>query len=225
MQSRRLRQLRGGSGYCSVHASEQRKQNRSRFNSFYASAAWRYARRRQLFDHPLCQYKIDNGSDCGLIADSVHHIVELEDGGAARDPANLMSVCRPHHSLIHAQRKGGGWPDAPPRAASPLGGAAQKRLLFLRDTGRAMSQENVEILRAAWEMAADETQDGDALRAFFAAEAEWHVTGVLCGRGRTSGAVVDLRFPTVVTLRGGKIVRAENYADMQRALKAVGLSE
>jgi hypothetical protein len=37
----------------------------------------------------------------------VHHIIELEDGGAPRDPANLMSVCRSHHSLIHAQRRHG----------------------------------------------------------------------------------------------------------------------
>ena len=135
-----------------------------------------------------------------------------------------------------------------------------------------MSQENVEILRAVWKMAADETHADDAFGAFFTADAEWHVTGVvldqsavyrgrdaiwayvrsfadefdgfrvefensvvagdkivvmnrLRGRGRRSGALVDLRFPTVVTLRGGKIVRAENYADMQRAPKAVGLSE
>ena len=45
------------------------------------------------------------------------------------------------------------------------------------------------------------------------------------GRGRTSGAVVDLRFPTVVTIRQGKIVRGENYADAVEALEAVGLRE
>lgn len=42
-----------------------------------------------------------------VVADSVHHIVKLEDGGAPRDPANLLSVCRSHHSVIHAQRRGG----------------------------------------------------------------------------------------------------------------------
>jgi len=31
-----------------------------RFNPFYASAAWRYARPRQLFDHPLCEYLLDD---------------------------------------------------------------------------------------------------------------------------------------------------------------------
>jgi hypothetical protein len=65
------------------------------------------SRRKQLYDHPLCQFKLDDGSECGLIADSVHHIVELEDGGAPRDPANLLSTCRSHHSTIHAQRRHG----------------------------------------------------------------------------------------------------------------------
>jgi 5-methylcytosine-specific restriction endonuclease McrA len=80
--------------------------NRSRFDSFYSSKAWRLSRRRQLFAYPLCQF-VEDGSECGLLADSVHHIVELEDGGAPRDPANLMSCCRSHHSVIHAQRRGG----------------------------------------------------------------------------------------------------------------------
>jgi 5-methylcytosine-specific restriction endonuclease McrA len=88
-----------------AHAAVQRKQNRSRFDRFYSSKPWRMARRKQLFDHPLCQYEHD-GEVCGEIADSVHHIVELEDGGAPRDPENLMSTCRSHHSVIHAQRWG-----------------------------------------------------------------------------------------------------------------------
>ena len=96
-----------GKSRCAAHAREQRKANRSRFDSFYASKAWRLARRRQLFAYPLCQYVMEDGSECGRIADSVHHIVELEDGGAPRDPANLISCCRSHHSVIHAQRRGG----------------------------------------------------------------------------------------------------------------------
>lgn len=64
------------------------------------------ARRAQLFAHPLCQYELDDGTPCGQIADSVHHVVELTHGGAPRDPANLLSVCRHHHSKIHAQRRG-----------------------------------------------------------------------------------------------------------------------
>jgi hypothetical protein len=90
-----------------VHAAEQRKANRSSFDSFYASKAWRLSRRRQLFAYPLCQY-VEDGGECGRLADSVHQIVELEDGGAPRDPANLMSCCRSHHSVIHARQRRGG---------------------------------------------------------------------------------------------------------------------
>ena len=92
--------------HCPIHAADQRKANRSRFDGFYSSKAWRMSRRKQLSDHPFCQYEHD-GEECGLLADSVHHIVELEDGGAPRDPANLMSLCRSHHSVIHAQRRKG----------------------------------------------------------------------------------------------------------------------
>jgi 5-methylcytosine-specific restriction endonuclease McrA len=89
-------------GYCRAHATERRRWNRSPNDAFYASKPWRMARRKQLFDHPLCQYILENGTECGLIADSVHHVVPIEHGGARRDPANLLSCCRPHHSAIHA---------------------------------------------------------------------------------------------------------------------------
>ena len=107
LESRCPNQVVPGKSRCPLHAAEQRKANRSRFDGFYSSKAWRLSRRRQLFAYPLCQYRLEDGSDCGLLADSVHHVVELEDGGAPRDPANLMSVCRSHHSVIHAQRRGG----------------------------------------------------------------------------------------------------------------------
>ena len=96
-----------GKSRCAVHLAEQRKANRSVNDAFYSSKAWRASRRRQLFAYPLCQYVLEDGSECGLLADSAHHVRELEDGGAPRDPANLMSVCRSHHSVIHAQRRGG----------------------------------------------------------------------------------------------------------------------
>jgi 5-methylcytosine-specific restriction enzyme A len=76
---------------------------RSINDAFYSSRAWKSSRRSFLFDHPLCQYVLEDGTQCGEVADSVHHVIPIEDGGPKRDPANLMSVCRPHHSAIHAQ--------------------------------------------------------------------------------------------------------------------------
>jgi hypothetical protein len=40
-------------GRCSQHATEARKANRSPFDAFYGSKAWKIARRHQLFEHPL----------------------------------------------------------------------------------------------------------------------------------------------------------------------------
>ena len=92
---------------CRQHATQERKSNRSPFDAFYSSRAWKLSRRKQLFDHPLCQYVLDDGTPCNAVADSVHHIVELRDDGPPRDPTNLMSCCRPHHSVIHTERNGG----------------------------------------------------------------------------------------------------------------------
>jgi hypothetical protein len=96
-------------GRCRAHATEERKANRSVNDAFYGSKAWKISRRAQLFAHPLCQI-VEHGAECGEIADSVHHIRPIEEGGARRDPANLMSVCRPHHSAIHRAMGLTSWP-------------------------------------------------------------------------------------------------------------------
>jgi 5-methylcytosine-specific restriction endonuclease McrA len=95
-------------GRCALHAAEHTKASRSPNNSFYASKPWRMARRKQLIDHPLCQYQDRHGQQCDRLADSVHHIVPIEHGGARRDPTNLMSLCRAHHSAIHRAMEGDG---------------------------------------------------------------------------------------------------------------------
>jgi 5-methylcytosine-specific restriction endonuclease McrA len=93
-------------GRCRTHATEARRDNRSSFDAFYSSKAWKVTRNWFLFNHPLCGYELPDGTRCGKVADSVHHVVELSDGGARRDPANLQSLCRRHHSQLHAQRRG-----------------------------------------------------------------------------------------------------------------------
>ena len=45
------------------------------------------------------------------------------------------------------------------------------------------------------------------------------------GRGRESGAAVDARFHQVFTIRGGKIVRMDEFMERSEALEAVGLSD
>jgi hypothetical protein len=60
VQRRRLRQHRPR-GRCPEHTTEQRKQNRSVNDGFYGSLAC--SRRQELFDHPLCQYVMQDGSE------------------------------------------------------------------------------------------------------------------------------------------------------------------
>jgi ketosteroid isomerase-like protein len=45
------------------------------------------------------------------------------------------------------------------------------------------------------------------------------------GRGRASGAEVQGRHFEVYTLRNGKVLRVDEYADREEALEAAGLSE
>jgi ketosteroid isomerase-like protein len=45
------------------------------------------------------------------------------------------------------------------------------------------------------------------------------------GHGSTSGAVAELEYAQVVTIRGGKIVEVDVYLDRAEALKAAGLEE
>ena len=47
----------------------------------------------------------------------------------------------------------------------------------------------------------------------------------MVGRGKTSGAVVELRFYAHVKLRDDKVVYIHDYADRGEALAAVGLKE
>jgi len=88
-------------GRCRVHATEHRRYQRSPNDAFYGSKTWKMARRAKLLADPLCEYRFEDGTTCGRLADSVHHVVPLEDGGSKRDSVNLMSVCRPHHTAIH----------------------------------------------------------------------------------------------------------------------------
>ena len=88
----------------------------------------------------------------------------------------------------------------------PTGSPPPFAVLFLRaearDTGRAMSQENVELLRRF-------------------AMSRQH------GRGASSGAGAgaELELANIFTLHDGVIVRTDIYRDRDEALEAAGLSE
>jgi 5-methylcytosine-specific restriction protein A len=55
---------------------------------------WRKVRDAFLAAHPWCW--------CGALAREVDHLIPIRMGGARLDPANLRSLCHPHHSAVTA---------------------------------------------------------------------------------------------------------------------------
>lgn len=79
-------------------------------------------------------------------------------------------------------------------------------------------RDNIEHWASAWEDFEVEAEE------FLDAGNRVVVTARHRGRGRKSGAVVDARFFVVYTLRDGKIIRADEYADRAPALQAAKLT-
>lgn len=80
--------------------AEQRK-------AFYRTDVWRKARAAQLSKQPLCEVCL--ALDKINLATEVHHQDSFTNYHSqavatykALDPSNLMSICRYHHSKIHA---------------------------------------------------------------------------------------------------------------------------
>jgi 5-methylcytosine-specific restriction endonuclease McrA len=113
----------GSKGRCDFHyrqlereRSRVRREDVKARNRFYARKRWAMVRRRKLFEQPLCEY-VENDESCGRIAEHVHHIIDLADGGDEYTPSNLMSLCKPHHSRITIARQRGRVADDGPSAA------------------------------------------------------------------------------------------------------------
>jgi ketosteroid isomerase-like protein len=76
---------------------------------------------------------------------------------------------------------------------------------------------------ASWESEWDEYEA--IFEAFVDAGDQVVVTTRMRGRGRGSGIEVEARLYEVYTLRGGLIIRMDEFAERAEALEAVGLSE
>jgi hypothetical protein len=80
-------------GRCAKHTrTNERSVNRAG-RKLYSTKRWQLVRRKVLFLNPLC-----SADGCDAIAEDVHHKVDLADGGAPYDPANLEQLCHSHHS-------------------------------------------------------------------------------------------------------------------------------
>lgn len=94
--------------YCAVHAcleAEEKARRASFYNkykrdaeaqAFYQSAAWQALRDRKIRQTPFCEICYAEGRMTPAVI--VDHRVEIKDGGAKLDIANLTSVCRACHN-------------------------------------------------------------------------------------------------------------------------------
>ena len=79
--------------------------------------------------------------------------------------------------------------------------------------------DNIEHWRRAWEQLEVTAEE------FIDAGDQVVVTLHHRGRGRRSGIEIDARFYELYTLRDGKVLRADEYAERAEALEAAGLRE
>ena len=93
-----------GRGPCPLHKGVVRKaydeaRKRDPVTKFYGSSRWKRLRRHKLEITPLCEPCRRDGRVTP--ADTVHHKIEIRDGGAQLDMGNLESICRACHNRAH----------------------------------------------------------------------------------------------------------------------------
>jgi 5-methylcytosine-specific restriction protein A len=102
--------------YCEQHAylgERERADSQKRYNrfsrdkdaqKFYQSAAWQNIRALKISRTPYCEQCYAEGRM--IFAEIVDHKVEIADGGAKLDIANLTSLCRACHNRKTAAERG-----------------------------------------------------------------------------------------------------------------------
>lgn len=88
--------------------SQVKKQNKNRENrqKLYQSAAWKKLRQSKLMTNPLCELCTKEGKVVPAI--DVHHIYspfDFPNKGYELDVDNLISLCKEHHSKLHANHQ------------------------------------------------------------------------------------------------------------------------
>jgi len=95
------------SGYCKKHSSTV-KDNAKRYDSNRGSAQdrgygshWQALSKAFKRSHPICH-------DCGRVAELVHHVKPIAQGGEVLDEDNLRSLCKACHDRVHVRIERGG---------------------------------------------------------------------------------------------------------------------
>jgi 5-methylcytosine-specific restriction protein A len=88
-------------GRCEKHSKQQDKQHREdrHDDKRYNRARWINLRNAYKTSNPLCENCIIGGIT--KVADVVHHIIPVRDGGDWYRQDNLMSLCNACHGVAH----------------------------------------------------------------------------------------------------------------------------
>ena len=85
-------------GYCLDHwIPRSKRQKPSKHDRRYDTIAWQRTRALKKRRFPVCEICLKK------LADTVHHIIPVDDGGDFWDPGNHQSVCRECHEKIHGR--------------------------------------------------------------------------------------------------------------------------
>ena len=89
------------SGRCEKHGRQQKQAQAERRHNepFYNTMAWQRKRDAYRTREPLCERCIQHGRT--RVADMVHHIIPISEGGSKTDWNNLMSICFECHGEEH----------------------------------------------------------------------------------------------------------------------------
>ena len=97
--------------YCAEHTrkanSDYEKYGRNRNTKRRYGRAWKRIRDRYAAEHPFCELCYSRG--VLVPTEEIHHKLPLSEGGT-HDRGNLIALCKPCHSQIHAKR-GDRWHD------------------------------------------------------------------------------------------------------------------
>ena len=89
--------------YCEEHKRIKRQHDdrESAYKRGY-DRKWQAVRKSYLSKYPLCEMCEANGIT--KIADLVHHIIRIKDGGDRLNSKNLMSLCIKCHDKVHNEQ-------------------------------------------------------------------------------------------------------------------------
>lgn len=85
-------------GRCKTHARTRERNTNRAGHDIYRTRRWRLLRRQVLSEQPLCPGVL--GDTCDVLAEHVHHLKDIRNGGDPWARTNLQALCASCHGRI-----------------------------------------------------------------------------------------------------------------------------